>query len=259
MKPYLIVAILSVVLSVIVGVLQWKQNERNTLFTTLLLIGSVLITSIIAGYGYISSVDNEKDQKKELVSIINNLKYTIEIKSQADSLENKIEDQHAELKLLRQENNLLHSKLHKSSDEIYNQLTGGNNIPIIFITVSEDIFDSTYQIVDFMVVNRGKYTFKRVDFEMEDDWPEVQKIAVTNENIGARSLPRSLYKTKFASSLRHQGYFFEVRWENGQYHGKISFEKPEGSRAYIARVKDAWDSNVNHLPDAIKYIPTNYR
>ncbi|MBC7391476.1 MAG: hypothetical protein H7329_19920 [Opitutaceae bacterium] len=184
---------------------------------------------------------------------------------------------------LNRENKVLLSKIIENSNETIKNLTGDDNFPVIYISICEDIRNSKLQIVKFSVGNIGKYPFKKIEFEMKDEWKYAFKvnfqkkdpqghidmdvllsesaktIQMSKDNIIPNAISKDIYETQFISDLTFLHYFFEVRWENGQYTGKIAFEKLPGSRAYTIDVVDAWTPQSVHLPNVIKYNPTQYR
>jgi len=178
---------------------------------------------------------------------------------------------------------MANDQIRRLQNETINNITGGDNKPIITINIAEDIENQKYQDVTFWVNNKGKYPIKNIELTINDHYANVTKVnwqkrdktniesnveSVNPENkdysdvfVSKGDLPKgsmkTLYSTKFISDLKYVSYFFKIQWQNGIYNGKIAFERLEGKRDYKAYVIGAWD-NDSDLKDVIIYSPTKY-
>ena len=96
----------------------------------------------------------------------------IELRKQNDSLRVTSDLQLSKIDELRQENTKLNSELQKSTRDIYNNMTGDGNKPIVIIS-DGGLVDATetvpsHFVPQFVIQNKGKYPLRNVTISITD-------------------------------------------------------------------------------------------
>jgi hypothetical protein len=213
-----------------------------------------IFAGLIAVATSLASWSEKKKQARE--SELNKLRAE---KAQADIKTLQLENLNKADELLR-----AYKKISDLQDELKNEITGGNNKPILRLTTSKLILDNRsgkkYFILFFDILNSGKYALQNMRATVYDNWggpmlkfgvkhfrdglsfgtmqPTSDEISHYNpthhfDNIGAvppnNTYP--LYTTTFSeelSNLDNPGYTVETKWYNGAFtffiHLKVTAE-----------------------------------
>lgn len=165
--------------------------------------------------------------------------------------------------------------------ETINTITGGNNMPIVIVTIMEDLSEK-YFTVNFTVLNKGKYPLKNIELIMHDRYGSITKVmSQTSDGKGIEGqylydntirqildesksnvgdlLPyriKTLYDSKFIHALKYVTYDFTIQWENGIYQGVIAGNQDE-NKHFIVTVSKAWNNN-GRLKDVIQINEVHY-
>jgi hypothetical protein len=288
----MILLIITILLAISVAAItcynSWKnsseeQFKKKNRIAVAFLIFAILTQGATFYNGYTAIQDKEISESVKVVKERENkvLSDSLRIsQNKIISLQNDLLDTTNRILLTSLNSNQLQKKINGLQSELYNQVTGGDNRPVIGINICEDIRNDKNQIVRFTVFNQGKYPVKNLEFKIDDDNRAAKKVnfqkrtptgvsedveldgSETKIEIFKGDIPpatyKDLYETKFISDLKYVVYFFEVQWQNGFYNGKIAFEKVEGTRDYKAYVIGAWDNTHQNIKGVIVYFPTKY-
>ena len=212
-----------------------------------------------------------KDNKELLIKIA---ELSEESNNHSKKSQNELQDVNA--KLFEAQETINNFRL-----ETINNLTGGNNIPIMCVTIMEDIRNDKFITADFKILNKGKFPLKNIEFNMDDtvgaiiktvhkkgndkDFEEyifdmklkkeLEEIKINAGDIMPIKI-KNLYTTKFISEVKSITYNFTLQWQNGFYNGTITGYIDE-SKKFHATASKAWN-NEGKVENVIQITDVKY-
>jgi hypothetical protein len=203
---------------------------------------------------------------------------TTELLQENKNLKEQVENQSNKIDQLRRENNKLSSKLMDKSLDIYNNLTGNEEKPIIVVNstkviVSPDKSIPRYFMIQFSIENKGKFPMRNMRIRINDIWGREMilygvKHFVDGASIGfgvrdkeseyknfesnpsfdigtlSPNVSTLLYRTTFSpESMLQVNYNVELIWDGGYLYHFITF-KTEGERLLF----EHWEALFNGKP-----------
>jgi hypothetical protein len=184
-----------------------------------------------------------------------------QLKVQNDSLKAISEMQLNKIDELRQENEGLYLKLANSTREIYNNVTGGGNAPILIVGASQlNVSESkpSYYMIQFIVKNKGKYPIKDLIIKISDftgremlkynikqfvdgtvaglarvkdgEYENYEFNKTFRHGTVSPNMAPLIYRTTYSPELSSMPPFYnvELTWDNGHFLHMISLKSAEG-------------------------------
>lgn len=204
------------------------------------------------------------------------LENTTELLQENKTLKEQVQIQSSKIDELRSENNELSSKLMDKSLDIYNNITGDGNKPVLIVGTDQLTIDSnfiipSYHMIQFIIKNKSKYPMRNVKVRITDfTGREMIKYGVKHivngltMGFGVRDIDKELrdydlnptfdiaalspnvstllYRTTYSPvlSVMDAHYNVEIIWDNGHFIHLVTL-KSDGDNLIL----DKWSGIFN--------------